>query len=142
MPLRLLDTDHMSILRRGGADALRVEMRLNSVPDEEIVTCVVVFEEEVRGWMAQIARMQSGTHFVAPYGSLATTLAIYCAMTVLPFEESAAAHFDTLKSQRIRLGTQDLKIAAIALANEAIVITRNTSDFTRVPNLKFEDWSV
>ena len=63
-------------------------------------------------------------------------------MTVLPFDVRAAAHFDELKGQRIRVGTQDLKIAAIALANDATVLTRNTQDFSRVPGLKFEDWSV
>ena len=142
MPLRLLDTDHMSILRRGGADALRVEMRLSAVPEEEIVTCIVVYEEQMRGWMAEIARIQTGTGFIVPYDSLAITLSIYCAMTALPFDERAATQFDDLKRQRIRVGTQDLKIAAIALANGATVITRNTQDFARVPNLKFEDWSV
>jgi tRNA(fMet)-specific endonuclease VapC len=139
--LRILDTDHMSILRRGGANALPLELRLRNVPEEEIVTCVVVFEEQMRGWMAEIARMQTGTRYVLPYASLATTLAIYCSMTVLPFDSRAATHFDNLKRRRIRIGTQDLKIAAIALANDAIVITRNTGDFARVPDLKFEDWS-
>ncbi|MDQ2733167.1 MAG: type II toxin-antitoxin system VapC family toxin [Armatimonadota bacterium] len=138
----LLDTDHMSLLRRGGANARRVEMRLDALPEEEIVTCIIVYEEQMRGWMAEIARVQTGVQFVAPYGSLATTLAIYCAMTVLPFDERAAAHFDDLKRQRIRIGTQDLKIAAIALANDATVITRNTGDFVRVPGLRIEDWSV
>lgn len=142
MNLRLLDTDHISLLRRGGANALRVEMRLSAVPEEDIVTCVVVYEEQMRGWMAEIARMQTGTRLVVPYDSLATTLAIYCAMRVLPFDDRAAAHFDDLKRQRIRIGSQDLKIAAIALANDAMVLTRNTQHFARVPNLKFEDWSI
>lgn len=132
----------MSLLRRGGANALRLELRLSAVPEESVVTCVVVYEEQMRGWMAEIARMQTGTGFIAPYNSLATTLAIYCAMTVLPFDAQAAAHFDDLKSQRIRIGTQDLKIAAIALANDATVLTRNTQHFSRVPNLKFKDWSI
>ena len=117
-------------------------MRLSAVPEEEIVTCIVVYEEQMRGWMAEIARIQTGTGFIVPYDSLAITLSIYCAMTALPFDERAATQFDDLKRQRIRVGTQDLKIAAIALANGATVITRNTQDFARVPNLKFEDWSV
>ena len=142
MKLHLLDTDHISLLRRGGANALPLEMRLAAVPDAEIVTCVVVYEEQMRGWMAEIARMQTGAQFLIPYNSLATTLTIYCALTVLPFEERAATYFDTLKSQRIRIGSQDLKIAAIALANDAIVLTRNVRDFSRVPGLKFEDRSV
>jgi len=141
MNLRLLDTDHMTILRRGGANALNLQMRLDVLPDEEIVTCIVVYEEQMRGWMAEIARMQTGARFVAPYDSLATTLEIYCAMTVLPFDERAAQLFDELKRQPVRIGTQDLKIAAIVLATTTTVLTRNTQHFAKVPNLKYEDWS-
>ena len=96
MNLRLLDTDHMTILRRGGANALNLQMRLDALPYEEVVTCIVVYEEQMRGWMAEIARMQTGTRFVAPYDSLATTLEIYCAMTVLPFDDRAAQIFDNI----------------------------------------------
>ena len=142
MSLCLLDTDHISLLRRGGANALRIEMRLSAISEEEIVTCIVTFEEQMRGWMAEIARIQTGRQLTMPYEALATTLTIYCVMTVLPFDERGAAIFDDLKRQRLRIGTQDLKIAAIALANNSTVITRNTQDFARVPNLKFEDWSV
>ena len=140
MNLYCLDTDHMSLLRRGGANALPLEMRLSAVPDEQIVTCIVVYEEQMRGWMAEIARMQTGTQAVLPYDSLAVTLTIYCAMNVLPFDARAAARFDVLKRQ-VRIGPMDLKIAAIALANDATVLTRNVRDFSRVPDLKFEDWS-
>jgi tRNA(fMet)-specific endonuclease VapC len=63
-------------------------------------------------------------------------------MPVLPFDERAAVVFDELKRKRIRIGTQDLKIAAIALANDATIITRNVRDFSRVPDLQFEDWSI
>jgi tRNA(fMet)-specific endonuclease VapC len=111
------------------------------VPDEDVVTCIVVYEEQMRGWMAEIARMQTGASLIVPYDSLAATLSIYCGMTVLPFNQRAAAEIDDLKRKRIRIGTQDLKIAAIALANDATVITRNAQDFSRVPNLRFEDWS-
>lgn len=34
----------------------------------------------------------------------------------------------------------DLKIASIALANDATVLTRNARDFGKVPNLRIEDW--
>ena len=136
-----LDTDHMSLLRRGGANALPLEMRLSTVPDEQIATCIIVYEERMRGWMAEIARMQTGQQAILPYDSLAVTLTIYCAMNVLPFDERAATHYDALKRQ-VRIGPMDLKIAAIALANDATVLTRNIRDFSRVPGLKIEDWSV
>ena len=142
MNLRLLDTDHISILRRGGANALRIEMRLSSVSEDEVVTCIVTYEEQMRGWMAEIARIQNGAQLIVPYESSRRLSLSIAPCTVLPFDQRAAALFDDLKRQRVRIGTQDLKIAAIAIANDAIVITRNTQDFSRVPNLKLEDWSV
>jgi len=46
-----------------------------------------------------------------------------------------------LKSKKIRIGTMDLKIAAIAIANDAILVTRNLVDFEKVPGLNAQDWT-
>jgi predicted nucleic acid-binding protein len=47
---------------------------------------------------------------------------------------------DPLVRNRVRIGTMDLKIASIALANDATVLTCNARDFSKVPNLRIEDW--
>jgi len=47
-----------------------------------------------------------------------------------------------LISQKLRVGTQDLKIAAITLSKNATLITRNSKYFKRISDLKIEDWSV
>ncbi len=60
----------------------------------------------------------------------------------LDYDAKAAAEFERLRQARIRIGTMDLKIAAIALANGATLLTRNLTDFGKVPNLRAEDWSV
>jgi tRNA(fMet)-specific endonuclease VapC len=50
--------------------------------------------------------------------------------------------FEQLRSMRLHVGLMDLRIAAIALENGMTVVTRNQSDFKRVPGLTIEDWSV
>lgn len=138
----LLDTDHLSILERGGAQALRLTVRLSDVSDAEVVTCIVVYEEQMRGWLAQGARARNGAEWLLSYHDLAANLEVHCSMTQLPFDARAAERFDELKKLKINIGTQDLKIAAIALANEATVLTRNTRHFSKVPDLQFEDWTI
>ena len=55
---------------------------------------------------------------------------------VLEFDEKAAQIFHTLKASKIRVGTMDLKIASIAIANDALLLSRNLKDFGQIPNLK------
>jgi tRNA(fMet)-specific endonuclease VapC len=52
----LLDTDHLSLLERGGAESLRLQMRLDPIPAGEIATTIITYEEQMRGWMARIAQ--------------------------------------------------------------------------------------
>jgi tRNA(fMet)-specific endonuclease VapC len=68
-------------------------------------------------------------------------IADYGQLGVLPFDLDAANRFFDLKQARIRVGTMDLRIAAVALERQFIVLTRNTVDFERVPGLKIEDWT-
>jgi tRNA(fMet)-specific endonuclease VapC len=61
---------------------------------------------------------------------------------LIDLSEEAYACYLELRRQRIRIGTQDLRIAAIVLAENSILVTRNQRDFERVPGLAFEDWTI
>ena len=61
---------------------------------------------------------------------------------ILEFSTEAEDCFAALKQQKIRIGAQDLRIAAIALSVNGTVVTRNRRDFEKVPNLLIEDWSI
>jgi len=59
---------------------------------------------------------------------------------VLPLDVESAEGVRRLRSQGIRIGTQDLRIASITMAHGATLLTRNTVDFAKVPGLRFENW--
>ncbi|MGC8641919.1 MAG: type II toxin-antitoxin system VapC family toxin [Isosphaeraceae bacterium] len=61
---------------------------------------------------------------------------------VLDFDEGAAVKYQQLRRSRLRVGTMDLKIAAIVLIHDATLLTRNPSDFRKVPDLKVADWTL
>lgn len=89
-----------------------------------------------------ISRARTSQGLVTGYGMLGDLLANYGAAQVLPFDLPAAARFTTLRKQKVRIATMDLRIAAIALARNMTLLTRNLRDFRRVPGLSVEDWTV
>jgi tRNA(fMet)-specific endonuclease VapC len=60
---------------------------------------------------------------------------------VLSFDDAAAALFESLRAGRVRVPTMDLGIASIALSRDFTILTRNASDFAKVPGLRHEDWT-
>ncbi|HEV3383557.1 MAG TPA: type II toxin-antitoxin system VapC family toxin [Gemmata sp.] len=137
----LLDTDHLSILqRRGGTDYAVLILNLSHHPDSDIVVSVVNFHEQSRGCHNLI---NSGTRsdVLLGYDLLARSIEDFRRFSVLPFDATAMNTFDQLKSAKIRIGTMDLRIAAIALSRNLTVLTRNLSDFGKVPGLRIEDWT-
>jgi tRNA(fMet)-specific endonuclease VapC len=63
---------------------------------------------------------------------------------VLPLEEDADRHYARLRLQRERQGSpisgNDLLIAAHALATNSILVTANTREFARIPDLSVQNW--
>jgi tRNA(fMet)-specific endonuclease VapC len=121
----LLDTDHMSLLERGGPEGSRIRNRIRAVAPDEIATAIVTYEEQIRGWMARLARDTHPERQIEDYGELKRQLNNYCKIAVIEYDAKAVAIYEHLRQARIRIGTMDLKIAAIALANNATLLTRN-----------------
>jgi tRNA(fMet)-specific endonuclease VapC len=121
-------------------DSQQLRARLNSC-GEEVATTIVTYEEQVRGWLGYIAtNANSIAKLIEGYKLLKRQLENYSRITLLEFDEVAATKFQHLKKSRLRVGTMDLKIAAIVLAHQATLLTRNTGHFAKVPGLKVEDW--
>lgn len=136
--LRVLDTDHLSLLQRAHP---QVAARLRQLPLNQRTTTIVNAEEQLRGRFAQLATARSKGDWVLAYRYFQQTLGELMPLRLLPFDEAAATIFLNLKATVKQVGTQDLKIAAIVLSVNGVLVTRNSRDFARVPGLVIEDWT-
>lgn len=137
-----LDTDHMSLLQRGGAEGLRIRVRLHALPLDDVATTIVSYEEQMRGWLGRLARTTTQERQIFDYSELKKLLQSYCSFAIIDYNAEAAAEFQRLLALKLRVGTMDMKIAAIVLANDATLLTRNMTHFGRVAGLRSEDWSL
>lgn len=105
-------------------------------PVHDIAVCSVIWAELLHG-----ARKYDDP--AAREAKIQTTLSPFA---VCDFDLAAARHYahirDDLERRGCIIGNNDLMIAAIALANDLTVVTNNVEEFSRVPGLRVEDWSV
>ncbi|ETW95252.1 MAG: hypothetical protein ETSY1_31355 [Candidatus Entotheonella factor] len=138
----LLDTNHLVILQaRTRRDFERLVARMSRYPASDFYVSIVSFHEQMLGWNAYISRARDTEGVVRGYRHLHDLIEYFRDAQVLPFDDAAAEAFNALGTKRIRTGTMDLRIAAIALAHDMTVLTRNLQDFQRIPSLKVEDWT-
>ena len=135
----LLDTDYNSILQRSDAEVLPLQRRLQTLGQDDYGTSIVSFEEQCKGWTDYINRANNPETRIEGYVRLQASLRFYSRTAVWGYGVAADAIFVAMVKAKVRVGTKDLRIACIALANDATLLTRNTQDFARVPNLRFED---
>ena len=79
---------------------------------------------------------------IIAYRNLRQTIQFFSRLELLDFARDAYNIYSELRSQKIRIGTQDLKIASITLANNSVLVSRNYRDCSQIPNLNLEDWTI
>lgn len=138
----ILDTDHLSLLQWNvGTEGRRLAKRLAVIPADEIVTTIINFEEQMRGWLSYLGKARTVTRQIEAYRRLTHHLEYYRQIPVLNFDETAAVEFQRLRKQHRRVGAMDLKIAAIVLSKGATLLSRNLADFRRIQGLRVETWT-
>lgn len=130
--MKLLDTDICIHLLNAREPALVERFRAHS--PSELVLCSVVRAELL--WGARNSQridenLKRVRLFAEPLKSLA-------------FNDDCADHYAiiraALSARGTPIGPNDTLIAAIALANNAVLITRNLREFQRVDSLPVESW--
>jgi tRNA(fMet)-specific endonuclease VapC len=136
----VLDTDHLSVYAEGfSADAKHLMDRL-TYSGEPYGTTIISVEEQMRGWLALIRRRKQAHKQIGAYSGLQNIVQLLADWTILEWNGVAADAFDDFKRQKIRVGTMDLKIAAIAVSTGALLLSRNLADFEQIPGLNVENW--
>ena len=128
----LLDTN-ICIGFLNGRDA-KLRDRLLAQSPSEVTLCSVVKAELLYGARNSEhvdANLRRLGEFFAPFESL-------------PFDDAAAGWYGAIRAQLKKegriIGSNDLMIAAIALAADVTLVTRNEGEFQRVPGLRLEGW--
>ena len=138
----ILDTDCISLFEREKHLEFSIlRANLAHYDSEDISTTIITFEEQMRGWLAYLAKCKNIEQQIFAYQRLNQFLENFRKINVLPFDENAAKIYQEIRTQKIRIGTMDLKIAAITISNNSILISRNLADFEQVPNLSVKDWT-
>ena len=142
----LLDTDTVSNYlnkRRGNA---QLRLKIEQAAPETLHTSIITFEEIVKGilnLLNQARRPPRNAVKIVEYYTLLQSLTHDLGyFQMLPYDTPAEAIYQNIPASIRQQHPQDSHIAAIALANDFTLITSNTRHFSRIPNLRIEDWSV
>jgi tRNA(fMet)-specific endonuclease VapC len=136
----ILDTDHLVEFQRGTSPEAKVLKQRMNETDGPFATTILTVEEMMRGWLAAIRRTSDPFRQINAYSKLRQLFRFFGTWDVLDWTAASAAEFAALKVAKTRVGTMDLKIASVALANNATLLSRNLQDYQKVPGLRVVDW--
>lgn len=141
MSLWVLDTDTVSLFIEG--NPLTIERAAARFP--EVAITIITVQEIFNGWAGKINDPSQSNKLVWLYTKLWRTTEFFKQVTILNFTEAAQTYHQRLLAENKSLAKKrlekDTRIAAIALANNAILVTRNQKDFAQIPGLLLEDWT-
>jgi tRNA(fMet)-specific endonuclease VapC len=127
----LLDANVISMLVMNPQG--KVADRLAAVGEQNVMTSIIVSAEVEFG-----VRKKGSAELARKVGNIMSRL--YVAPLAPPADEYYAAARLELARRGQPIGPNDLFIAAHALALDAVLVTDNEREFSRVPGLKIENW--
>lgn len=142
MSIYILDTNTVTLLQYENNQIIQ---RIRAVESSSIFVTTITLEEQLKGRLAIINKCNSNKNLqglASAHRNLKLTQNFFCSVNLLEFNQAACESYQKLRQQKINSGSQDLRIAAIALVNQAIIVTQNYKDFIKVPNLSIEDWTL
>ena len=139
----LLDTNSVTLLLNDEGGHTLLRRRALEIRPEQLAVSIVTVEEMLQGAVARIRRgQQQADGGLSGYRLLGKILQGLASYEIVPFDERCLAVFCGFPAAVRRLGGNDCRIGATAIAYELTVVTRNTRDFARIPRVRYEDWTL
>jgi tRNA(fMet)-specific endonuclease VapC len=138
----VIDTDHISlVLRRHPQVSQRFRQEI-----QMLGITIISVQETFNGWAGKINLVKDEPERITAYSHLHRSASFFQTLQLLNYDQAASDTYQRLIANTPALAKKrldkDIRIAAIALANQAIVVTRNYRDFNLIPGLQIEDWSL
>lgn len=138
----LLDTDITSNLLDAKRSVPALRQRFRNTPLDELAITVISVDEMLGGKLDEIRNLKSRRmSVVAAYAEFTLLYEQLRRFAVLPFSTDAERIYEGFPATVKRIGVNDCRIAAIALAGGHVLVTANMRHFEKVPGLVIEDWT-
>lgn len=138
----LLDTDITSNLLDTRRTSANLRERVRNAPLDSLAVSIITFDEMLRGILDRIRYLQTRKRsVVAAYAELLLLYQQLRRFAILPYSEEAERIYVAFPPAIKRIGVNDCRIAAIALATGYALVTANTRHFQQIPDLAFENWT-
>lgn len=139
--MNAFDTDVLTELFAG--DVVYVQ-RFAAIDADKRGLPIVAAAEIVRGWLAAVRQAEAGKGRMSleyALGQFQQRLVNMTPFTLLSYTTAAHTLVQQWQRAKIRVGTNDLRIAATCIIHGATLVTRNAQDYARLPGLTFDVWN-
>lgn len=140
----IFDTDVVTLLTYG--QTKKLEERIRAVGDaEQLAVTVFTFMEVLGPRYAAVYKAASAAEMTTATRGFAASKGVLDAFLVLYHTDDSYRRFEDLmkhkKGRKRRKSRADTMIASIALAHDALLVTRNLKDYQDVSGLRVENWA-
>jgi tRNA(fMet)-specific endonuclease VapC len=138
--LYIFDTDTYSNFLRGNVS---IRQRVSQSPRNSVYLSAITPEEMLRGRLDYInqLRARQSSQLPVAYDLLLDVVRDLSRASILRYDDDADQIFRAFPASVKRAGSQDCRIAAVAQANNFIVVTSNTAHFAKI-GVVHEDWNL
>jgi tRNA(fMet)-specific endonuclease VapC len=135
--MSILDTNMVSNYLRNNEASVRF---VDSARPGELFITTITIMESLGGWQAALNQAKDTDKVARIHQRISLTTQLLGRFPILEYSEEAMEIFEELKNRRLNVASNDLRIAAIALANDMPLATQNRRDFERIEGLVLYDW--